>query len=155
MAKRKQTSRSKRKNSSLNFSLWIFLIGITALASSIALYLLNRPTPPEQSVAVTKTFEQPVQVEVLNACGVSGLGAEMTAHLRDRGIDVVNTDNAPRQANSVVIDRVGNIEAARRIAETLGLSPDSVRQVIDSTRYVEVSIIIGSDYKRLEPFRAE
>lgn len=84
------------------------------------------------------------RVEVLNGAGKSGLARVATAQLRDAGYDVVGFGNAPLTSASSVTDRVGKIEAARGIAQTLSIA--TVSTVIDSTRYVDATVLLGSDW---------
>lgn len=95
-----------------------------------------------------------IQVEVRNGCGVPDAAARVTAYLRDRGFDVVAQGNYATfdQDSTLVVDRVGNPQAARKVARILGLSTDRVRQRIDTTRYLDASVIIGADYGGMRPF---
>ena len=88
-----------------------------------------------------------VRVEVLNAGGVSGVAWEATRVLRDRGFDVVSYGNAETYSgdSSVVMDRVGEVETARRVAEALGIS--AVRSERDSTLLVDVTVRLGPEWR--------
>jgi len=98
-----------------------------------------------------------IQVEVRNGVGVSGLAGEVTHYLRRQGFDVVEVGNLSSfdGPNSIVIDRVGNLEAARRVAAALGIPEDRVAQEIKPDLYLDASVIIGQDYKDLKPFGNE
>lgn len=95
-----------------------------------------------------------IQVEVRNGCGVDHLAAKTTDFLRQRGFDVVEVGDHTSfdQQHSVVIDRVGNLESARRVAAALDIPEDRVVQDIRHDYYLDASVIIGHDYKTLEPF---
>jgi hypothetical protein len=86
------------------------------------------------------------RVEVLNAAGIAGLARQATETLRAAGYDVVFFGNASRLAEpgSRVLDRVGKPELARAVAERLRISRVETR--LDSTRLVEVSVILGKDW---------
>jgi LytR cell envelope-related transcriptional attenuator len=85
------------------------------------------------------------RVEVLNGSGRSGLARLATDQLRMAGFDVVYLGNAPKQAkSSVAFDRVGKIELARAVAKTLGIARAETSR--DTTRLVEVSVILGTDW---------
>jgi len=95
-----------------------------------------------------------IQVEVRNGCGVSGLAEGMRQFLRQEGFDVVEVGNHSsfNQAKTLVVDRVGNLEAARRVAASLGLSEERVKQELRQDYFLDASIIIGQDYATLVPF---
>jgi len=85
------------------------------------------------------------RVEVLNASAKPGLARQATQLLRDAGFDVVYFGNATSTSRtSVVLDRVGKLEVAQGAGRTLGIS--SVATEKDSTRMVEASVVLGSDW---------
>jgi hypothetical protein len=51
-----------------------------------------------------------------------------------------------------VIDRVGDLESAKKVAAVLNIPEERVTQDIRRDYYLDASIIIGHDYNRLEPF---
>lgn len=78
----------------------------------------------------------------------------MTRKARALDLDVIDEGNATSFGflESVVIDRVGDLGRARRVADALGI-PDAIQQISDDTfRLEEVTIIIGRDYDRLRLF---
>ncbi len=95
-----------------------------------------------------------IQVEVRNGCGVDHLAARTTQFLRDRGFDVVEVgDHSSFDVQrSMVIDRVGDLETAKRVAAALNIPEERVIQEIRPSLYLDASVIIGHDYERLEPF---
>lgn len=98
-----------------------------------------------------------IQVEVRNGCGVSGLAAETTMYLREHGFDVVEVGDYHRfdEAHSRVVDRVGDLESARKVAAALGIPDQRVVQEVGSEYYLDATVILGSDYRTLRPFDAE
>ena len=110
----------------------------------------KRQGPAPAPAATTLPIAVPdsrVRVEVLNGSRKPGLARVATDKLRDAGYDVVFLGNAPNAAKtSVVIDRVGKRELADKIAKVLAITP--VRTERDTTRYLEVTVILGSDYRR-------
>ncbi len=87
-----------------------------------------------------------VRVEVLNAAGIPGLARAATDRLRDRGFDVVGYGNASGFGpdTSWVFDRTGRAEPAGRVAGALGI--ERVRTAVDTSLYVDVSVILGRDW---------
>lgn len=86
-----------------------------------------------------------IRVQVLNASGVRGQARRATMELRDRGFDVVEIGNASeRRDTTLVLSRLGEVEWAERVARALGEA--QVEERPDSTRYVEVSVLLGRDW---------
>ncbi|MGH1362681.1 MAG: LytR C-terminal domain-containing protein [Calditrichia bacterium] len=96
-----------------------------------------------------------IQVEILNGCGVSGLAKQVTAFLRNKGIDVVSSGNF-RHFNlqkTEVIDRTGNLEFPSKVANLLGIDASTVRTNKNSNLQLDATIVLGADYRNLTPFR--
>ena len=95
---------------------------------------------------------QRVQVEVLNATKVRGLARRATEVLRDRGFDVVAVGTSGEsRASTLVLDRSGHSDWAHRVAAALNGAPVETRP--DSSRYVDVTVLIGSSWRPpAEPF---
>jgi len=92
-----------------------------------------------------------MQIEVLNGCGVDGVADMFTDSLRKKNIDVVNTGNyrSYNIDNSIVIDRTGNIYNAEYVAEIIGMDNKQVIQQKNKNYYLDITLIIGKDYKQL------
>lgn len=87
-----------------------------------------------------------VRVEVLNASRVRGLARRATMELRDRGFDVVAIGNASELRDStLVLYRGGDEEWARRVARAVGEATVELRP--DSSRYVDVSVLLGATWR--------
>lgn len=129
------------------------LLLVAGLVVSMALGLGSGsppPSAPEEVPDVPAAKAPPgerVRVEVLNASGVPGLARAATRVLRERGFDVVYFGNARGFApeSTLVIDRVGREETARAVAEALGA--ERVRSRPDSTLLLEVTVVVGEDWK--------
>src|SRR5690606_30255686 len=85
-----------------------------------------------------------VRVEVLNGTNRAGLARSATERLRDAGFDVVYFGNGPRTDSTVVLDRTGRPEAARAVAEALGVQKVDSRP--DPGLYLDATIILGADW---------
>ena len=92
---------------------------------------------------------------MLNGCGAKGIGIKFTSILRARGFDVVEMKNYKtfHVPQTLVVDRVGNLQTARQVAKVLGVSDKNVNQQINPDYYVDVSVIIGKDYSDLKLFQ--
>jgi hypothetical protein len=75
-------------------------------------------------------------------------------YLRVNGFDVVEMKNykVSNIPHTIVVDRVGDLAAARRVASALGVSEKNVIQQLNPDYFVDVSVIIGTDYSSLQPF---
>ncbi len=100
----------------------------------------EKPKPDEPEV---------IQVQVLNGCGASGVARKFTTYLREKGFDVVDTGNYENftQKQTLVLDRSGNIELADRVAKSLNIE-NSIQQIAKEL-YLHVTVVIGSDYKKI------
>jgi len=86
-----------------------------------------------------------IKVEVLNATTTRGLARKATDFLRDRGFDVVGSgnDTQPR-AKTVVYDRSSHPDWARLVG--LAMNAPVVSRP-DSSRYLDVTVLIGADWR--------
>ena len=110
----------------------------------------DAPSAPEEVPdvpAARAPAGERVRVEVLNAAGIPGLARVVTRTLRERGFDVVYFGNARgfSPESTLVIDRVGREETAREVADALEVV--RVRSRPDSTLLLEVTVVVGRDWK--------
>ena len=91
-------------------------------------------------------------VEVLNGTDVKGIAAEMTEFLRsNKDIDVLITGNSDYTVpETMIIARDKNVQHGNKISELTGITTITYDYVTEST--VNVSIILGGDYKKYKPF---
>ena len=83
---------------------------------------------------------------------VRGLCRRATFYLRDRGFDVLEVGNTrEREDSTVVLDRSGHPEWARRVAHAMGGARVESRP--DSSRYLDVTVLVGRTWRPpAEPF---
>jgi hypothetical protein len=87
-----------------------------------------------------------VRVEVLNASRVRGLARRATMRLRDLGYDVVSSGNAGETRDStLVLVRRGDAAIGERVARAMGGARVEARP--DSSRYVDVSVLVGGAWR--------
>ena len=127
----------------------IAVLGLFVLVLAYS-FVTRVATHPDQEDGAVRDI---IQVEVRNGCGIGGLAGVMTLFLREHGYDVVEVGDyesfdVPR---SMVIDRVGNLETARKVAEELGI--EQVEQDIRPEYFLDASVVIGLDYETLRPFK--
>lgn len=95
-----------------------------------------------------------VIVRVVNASGRRGLGRRATLVLRDYGYDVVDFDGAAggARATTEIADHTGHAAWAAHLQRALGTGTIIARA--DSSRYVDLTVLIGRDWQPpTQPFR--
>lgn len=92
-----------------------------------------------------------IQIEVLNGCGVDGIADTFTEKLRKKNFDVVHTGNYRSFDidESIIIDRAGNFYNAEMLAEAVGVDENHIITQINRNYFLDVSLIIGKDFKLL------
>jgi calcineurin-like phosphoesterase len=92
------------------------------------------------------TNESTVVVEVLNGCGRRGVGERATEILSDKGFDVMFVGNADDYGyeKTLLVDRSGDPSKAVAIGEALGTG--MVVHQVNTSSYVEVTVILGKDF---------
>jgi hypothetical protein len=144
-----QGKRSKAIRFLLNGAMGLLIVLVGYL--SYAFIFRSAVKPDEEHVSLNAT--KIIQMDVLNGCGVNGIGAKFTGYLRQNGFDVVEmknykTSNVP---HTLVIDRVGNLSVAKRVAFSLGIPEKNIIQQLNPDYFVDVSVVIGEDYQTLRP----
>lgn len=144
------------KTSTVNLMLNVMIFFLSAIVIYLAysIYVNLKSKPVEQiEHERTQLPAEIIQVEVMNGCGVSGLADRFTDYLRNENVDVVNTGNyiSFDIDKTMIIDRIGNIANANQIAGILGVSSSNVFTQKNEDYFLDVSIIIGRDYYKLNP----
>jgi len=113
-------------------------------------------TPTEIPGETIAPFEQNIQIEILNGCGVTGIAKVFQSFLRQNGFDVVNTENYIEDGKirwdleeSMIIDHVGDSEQAKEVARVLRLSSKKILYREDPKAIYDISVVLGKDYKKL------
>jgi LytR cell envelope-related transcriptional attenuator len=128
--------------------LWLALsAGLLLLAAGSGLLLRGE----REEKAANHAFAIPpvqgrVMIEVLNGTRRQGVARTATRMLRGKGLDVVflgNSDSA--ETLTRVIVRRGNPDRARYVAAVLGVGTVVIEP--DSFRRVDVSVILGDDFR--------
>ena len=110
--------------------------------------------PPVDSTKGDVPPGQIIQIDLLNGCGERGAASKFTNYLRARGYDVVEMKNYRTfdVKESLVIDRNGDVEIARKVAYALGVSEKNIIQQINHDYFVDVSVVVGKDFPLLKPY---
>lgn len=133
----------------LNISIFLLLIIVVYLSYSfIYRHFVN---PPIEINKETKV----IQIDVLNGCGIPGIAIKFTDYLRARGFDVLEMGNYKSfdVEETIVIDRSGRLENARKVAYALGVNNKNIIQQVSKDSYLDCSVVIGKDYYSLKPMK--
>lgn len=138
----------------LNVGLVVAGVLALVLLYALATRVLTPAASPVRQANPAGLAGDIVQVEVLNGNGEPGLAGRVTRFLREHHFDVVGSGNYVdfAQPHSLVIDRVGNPEAARAVAAILGIDEAYVREEPGASYYLDASVVLGRDYRTLRPF---
>lgn len=95
----------------------------------------------------------PTRVQVLNGCGVRGIGKRVAPILRERGFDVREIGNAAhfRHDHTLILDRKGDPGRGVALANSLGIDHTFVRTEIDAKLVdIDLTLIVGRDHASLK-----
>lgn len=154
----KEKSRSKIQDLKGNFTgsnlilnSFILLLGLLIIFLTFSLISRLSGNTPEPRASDTQKASAVIQVEVLNGCGALGVAEKFTDFLRKEKFDVVQMGNYVSfdMDNSLVIDRTGNRANAEKVAAVLGIDNKNVIMQKNDDSFLDVSVVIGKDYKRL------
>ncbi len=135
---------------------WHLLAGVLVLVIAVAAALMfqQRRNHPTRSGAagllrpaeVRAPEGVRIRVQILNATKTRGLARRATMLLRDRGFDVVENGTLPQQRDTtLVLDLSGHPEWANRVAQIF--APAKVTARADSSRYLDITVVIGSTWR--------
>ena len=138
------------KNIILNVSILI-LIFINSILAYTTFKNASGIFSNSEDELLNEISKSKIQVEVLNGCGVSEIAEKLTDYLRSNHVDVVNLGNyrSFEIANSILICRNEKIKNAQRLAALIGLDEQSIIQQVNPNYLLDVTFILGKDYKNL------
>ena len=121
------------------------VVGVVALVVAFIFWRGDTMAPPT-SIGVLVPDDVRIKVEVLNASGQRGLARRATFALRDAGFDVVRFANDAEQRDStLVLARSGRDDWADLVAKALGGARVESRP--DTSRYLDVTVLLGTDWR--------
>lgn len=107
--------------------------------------LINLP-----AVAVDKKLKisSRITVEVWNATNKQDFARNLTEYLRKRNVDVVRYGNyGTNKKYTQIISRTGDLKPAREVSRIIGCR--NIKTELDSSRMVDLNIVIGNDFNAL------
>lgn len=142
---------SESKELYLNAAIGFLSVLLILLLAALFTRIIYPRIFNERAELKSELISEIIQIEVLNGCGVSGIANAYTGLLRSNGFDVVETGNFETfdLQETVIISRSGVMDNAYRVANALGVSKDNVIRESSPDYYLDVSVIIGHDYEKL------
>ena len=95
-----------------------------------------------------------IKLEVLNGCGQINIAVMYKDFLRDGGFDVMDARNALSfnyDFSKIIIHR-GEMEMAYFLSDIMGISDSLIIKDIDESLMIDLSLIIGKDFKGLNSY---
>ena len=147
MASSNEQQRPLLYNVAIGFFSLLLLLLLVALVGRFAIPRIDSERASDNSNLIGNV----IQVEVLNGCGISGAATTMTNSLRRYGFDVVEIGNFDHfdVQKTMVISRNGDMASARQVASALGISEDQILREESPDFYLDLTIVIGTDYTNL------
>ena len=125
----------------------IGLIAAGAILISAGIVLaarMQRDRVPGHAYAIPSADNR-IVIEVLNGNGRTGLARTVTRQLRQQGLDVVFFGSTGKTDSTEIVVRRGDDGAGSVVARALGSG--RIRVELDTLRRVDVSVILGADFK--------
>lgn len=144
---RENTNNQLFLNAAIGFLSILLVVLIAALFTRIIYPRIVNERVEENSELISNV----IQLEVLNGSGINGIAGRYSGILRENGFDVVETGNFKTfdLQETIVISRSGVMENAFRVARALGISDENVIQESSPDYYLDVTLVLGLDYKKL------
>jgi len=142
----------------LNGAIIIFLILVGYFGFSLLNNSLKNDTALKEITDTSKTLtNQPnlsIQLDVQNGTNENGVASRITEYLRKNGMDVVEMGNYRSNdiERTLILDRSGEKSKAKRVAMILGVNERNILQQMNNSLYLDVTVVIGKDFKELNPF---
>ncbi|UCD17462.1 MAG: LytR C-terminal domain-containing protein [Candidatus Zixiibacteriota bacterium] len=115
----------------------------------------------------SKTIEMPehtIRLQILNGCGVNGAASRVARALPGLislplEVDILEVEDfdSYNVAETFVISREKDLEAAEKFAEQLGLNTDKIayNPIDNNYRSISLTLVLGDDFERLLKFSTE
>ncbi len=165
---RKKRAAKKGNNTNLKSTLYglgLWALGLINAAFIFSFVMKMMPADGEAPISSVEQVAQSnataqINIEVLNGCGVSGLGKKFADYLKDAGFQV-EADNVGNYSSfeieqTIIVDRKSvDTLLGLQVAQKLGLPSSAViyqklENASESAGAIDVRIIIGKDYQKVE-----
>ena len=133
--------------------------GLVVINAVLISSFIHKIVTPQQvpDIISTTPIVDPVRVQVLNGCGVSGIANEFSEYLQQQRYDVIEVGNAPTwdYENTVIINRERRDKKyIDKFREIIGISKDLVYPIKNDENDSDITLIIGSDYESLRIYKS-
>jgi len=107
---------------------------------------------PEKELQYHHETSSSIKAEIINGCGIEGLGDRLTDTLRANHVDVIQSGNYYQfnVDHTLILDRSGSYEKAKRIADILGLPEQQIIRQYNKSLFLDVTVLTGKDYSKLK-----
>lgn len=142
----------------LNGAIILFIVLVVYLGFSLINNSIKSGKETKEITDTSKTLtNQPnltIQLDVQNGTNENGVATRFTEYLRKNGVDVVEIGNYKSRdvEKTLVIDRSGDKNKAKKVAMTLGVNEKNIIQQMNNSLYLDVTVVIGKDFNELKPF---
>jgi hypothetical protein len=130
----------------LGFGIFVILVGLLV-------FILNPGRGKVRQGEKTEIKEEfrNIRLEVINAAGRYQLARKVTFILREKGFDVVYFGSSKeRLEHTVIVERADStLKNAKLLGEVIGCKNYLLE--IDPDKLLEVSLLLGGDYKKYFP----
>jgi len=140
---------------------FIYSFAQKSFSGGVTLQNPQLSTNQKAQLAVDLYEENPIldiKVEVLNGCGEKGIAVKIADFLRTEHIDVVRSENADNfdYEKTVLIQRSYDFSNLKTVASAIDFDVNNEDRVItqpSSTADVDITLILGKDYRSVKPIR--
>lgn len=148
--------KTQRKTGSRFLSFFILVLGLVVLVYTFS--FVKRLTQTEAIGSPEPTL---IKLEVLNGCGIPGAAQEVANYMLRQEFegftfDVIEVGNFSdsQVPQTSIWDRVGNLDAALKVAQLLHISKENVTfKAIQEKRLkvlgIQQTLILGKDYRKI------
>jgi len=163
----------KKKSKSRNLFLYnilivVFAIIIVGFIYSFAKKTLSdgvdipKPDLDDEQITAVELYEanpvSDITIEILNGCGEQGVAGKAADFLRLELIDVIRSENADNfdYNNTILIQHSDDLYNLKTVANILDFNINNENRVLflpESDSDVDLTLIIGSDYRAVKPLR--
>ena len=167
MSKKKSKPQTKFIYNVLIVVLAVFVIGfiysfaLKSFSDGVTLQNPQLSANQKEQLALDLYEENPIldiKVEILNGCGEKGIAAKIADFLRTEHIDVIRSENADNfdYERTMLIQRSYDFTNLKTVASALDFDVNNEDQVItqpSSTADVDITLILGKDYRSVKPIK--